>query len=301
MRYDDVIMKDSIISPIFVDSTKKIKKATIQISSPYPQARASFNWLNVDFPYPHTHTHWELLIIIKGKLKHSINGYQEIASKGYACLIRPSDYHQLEYVENEKDTQHINFTFSKETAQALLNCYKNFPLNLQGDAPLHFFIENAFIDSVIKQALIAQSATKEVYEQHSILLVHQLITILFSQNLNANVAYPAWLNDFLYFLHSPECFNLSANELAKHTPYSYSRLSRIFKQYLGKTLVEHVNELKIVYAKRVLRTTKKSILDISLDLGYESVSSFNHNFKAITALTPSQYRKKYASIINEST
>ena len=63
--------------------------------------------------------------------------------------------------------------------------------------------------------------------------------------------------------------------------------------------MEHINELKIVYAKRVLRTTKKSILDIALDLGYESISSFNHNFKASTALTPSQYRKKYATTINE--
>ena len=271
----------------------------MKISSPYPQTRASFNWLNVDFPYPHTHNHWEILIIVQGKLKHTLNGYQEIASKGYACLIRPNDCHQLEYIVGEKEVQHINFTFSKETAHTLFEYYKEFPLDLQSDTPLHFFLESAYIDSIIKQALIAQSAAKQTYEQHSLLLVHQLVALFFSQTLNANTAYPTWLNEFLYFLHSPECFNLSVNELAKHTPYSYSRLARLFKQYLGKTLVEHINELKIVYAKRVLRTTKKSILDIALDLGYESISSFNHNFKAITALTPSQYRKKYATTINK--
>ena len=272
----------------------------MKISSPYPQTRASFNWLNVDFPYPHTHNHWEILIIVQGKLKHTLNGYQEIASKGYACLIRPNDCHQLEYIVGEKEVQHINFTFSKETAQTLFEYYKEFPLDLQSDAPLHFFLESAYIDSIIKQALIAQSAAMQTYEQHSLLLVHQLVALFFSQTLNSNTAYPAWLNEFLYFLHSPECFNLSVNELAKHTPYSYSRLARLFKQYIGKTLVEHINDLKIVYAKRVLRTTKKSILDIALDLGYESISSFNHNFKAATALTPSQYRKKYATTLHES-
>ena len=293
-------MKETVISPIFVPKTKRISKSSIRISSPYPKAKASFNWLNVDFPYLHTHNHWEIFIILKGKLKHTLNGHQEIGSKGYACLIRPTDSHQLEYIEDKKETQHINFTFTKETAEKLFSFYNEYNLNLQTDTPLHFFLEHAFIDSIVNEVLIAQSAPKDLYEQHSLLIVHQLITIFLSQNLTADTAYPTWLNEFLHFLHNPECFSYSTNELAGHSPYSYSRLSRLFKKYTGKTLVEYVNDVKIVYAKRLLRTTQKSIIDISLDLGYESVSSFNHNFKAITALTPSQYRKKYASIINES-
>jgi AraC-like DNA-binding protein len=43
----------------------------------------------------------------------------------------------------------------------------------------------------------------------------------------------------------------------------------------------------------LLRTTQKSIIEISLDLGFNSVSSLNHLFKEFTTLTPSQYRKKY--------
>ena len=292
-------MKNSVITPIFpkvfVSKTKKIHKASIKTSSPYPQAQAAFNWLNVDFPYPHTHHHWEIFIILKGKLKHTINDQQEIGSKGYACLIRPDDCHLLEYVEDEKDTQHINFTFSNELAQKLFEFYKEYPLNLEGNTPLHFFLENTFIDSIVQQVLLAQSLPKQTYEQHSMLLVHQLITIFIAQKLNADTAYPAWLNNFLYYLHNPECFCLSTTQLAANTPYSYSRLSRLFKLYLGKTLVEYINELKIVYAKRELRTTKKSVIDISLDLGYDSVSSFNHNFKTATSLTPTQYRKKYVA------
>ena len=80
------------------------------------------------------------------------------------------------------------------------------------------------------------------------------------------------------------------------TPFSYSRLSRLFKLYIGKSLIEYINNLKIVYAKKELRMTQKKIIEISLDLGYDSVSSFNHIFKAATTLTPSQYRKKHATI-----
>ena len=287
-------VKNPTRTPFCVKNTAKIYKSMIDVTSPYPTAEASFNWLNLDFPYPHTHNHWEIFVVIEGKLKHTLNGYQEIASKGYACLVRPEDYHQLEYVENEKQAQHINFIFSTEMAHKILDFYSNFSLNLDDDYPLHFFLENAVIDSVITQALTAQATSKEVYEQHSMLLIHQLITVFFAQRLNANASYPAWLNDFIFILHNPEYFGVPTNELAKYAPYSYSHLSRLFKQYIGKTLIEYVNELKIVYAKRLLRTTQKSILEISLDLGYTSVSSFNHNFKEITTLTPSQYRKKYA-------
>ena len=86
---------------------------------------------------------------------------------------------------------------------------------------------------------------------------------------------------------------MKAEELAAYTAYSYSHLSRIFKQYLDRTLVDYINEIKILYAKRLLRTTQKSIIEISLDLGFNSVSSLNHLFKEFTTLTPSQYRKKY--------
>ena len=292
-------MKNTVISPIFVPKTKRIHKASIRISSPYPNATASFNWLNVDFPYPHTHNHWEIFIILKGKLKHTLNGHQEIGSKGYACLIRPTDCHQLEYIEDKKETQHINFTFTKETAEKLFSFYNEYNINLQTDDPLHFFLEHAFIDFIVNQVLIAQSTPKDIYEQHSLLIVHQLITIFLSQNLTTDKAYPSWLSEFLHFLHNPEYFSYSMNELAEYSPYSYSRLSRLFKKYTGKTLVEYVNDVKIVYAKRLLRTTQKSIIDISLDLGYNSVSSFNHNFKAITSLTPTKYRKKYVSTLHK--
>lgn len=285
-------MKNIINKPTF-NPVKQISKATMKTSSPYPYAHASFNWLNVDFPYLHTHNHWELLIVIAGQLKHILNGYTEICNRGYACLIRPSDAHRIEYVNNEHKLEFINFTFSMETAKKFFEFYNTYPVQLNGEAPLHFSLNDAFIDSIINQALIAQASNKETYEQHSVLLVHQLLTFFLSQQLNSNNAYPQWLNDFLYFLHDPRSFKMKAEELAAYTAYSYSHLSRIFKQYLDRTLIDYINEIKILYAKRLLRTTQKSIIEISLDLGFNSVSSLNHLFKEFTTLTPSQYRKKY--------
>lgn len=278
------------IRPIY-SPARKVVKASISTSCPYPNLKAAFNWLNVDFPYLHTHDHWEIFVILRGTLQHTINDYQENCSRGYACLIRPTDSHCLTYVKDDTDVECINFTFSSEYATAFFDLYKQEFNTLPTSSPLHFFLDNNILEIITKQALLAQSTPTETYEKLSLLIVHQLLLHLFSQKTRLGNNYPEWLNEFLHLLYNSECFQKSTKELAAMTPYSYSHLSRIFKQYLGKTLVEYLTELKMTYAKRLLQTTNKSVLDISLDIGYESVSSFNHNFKAFTGLSPLQYRK----------
>ena len=47
------------------------------------------------------------------------------------------------------------------------------------------------------------------------------------------------------------------------------------------------------YAKRLLRTTRLTTLQISETIGYSSLSSLNHLFKKKYGITPSEYRKEY--------
>ena len=51
----------------------------------------------------------------------------------------------------------------------------------------------------------------------------------------------------------------------------------------------------MTYAKRLLRTTDMTILQISSSmLFYDSLATFNHNFKKFFSMTPSEYRKSCA-------
>ena len=281
------------LEPIFVNSLKKIKKSTIQTSSPYPEIRASYNWLNRDFPYLHTHSEYEIFFVTKGKIKHVINGYSEIGEAGYACLIRPSDCHRIEYADKEKP-QYVNFAFSNDVADKLFGLYGGFDIYLSGDKPLHFSLSPFLMDSIVRQSVIMQSAEKIIFERFSVLTVSQLVAVFMSQNLIQKTEYPDWLNTFLHHLHNPKNFRLPLTKVAELSPYSYSYLTRVFKKIVGETLKEHVEKIRMIYIKRLLRTTTKSVLEISLDAGYDSVSSLNHNFKAATSFTPSQYRKQHS-------
>ena len=55
---------------------------------------------------------------------------------------------------------------------------------------------------------------------------------------------------------------------------------------------EFINQYRIEYAKNLLNAeTKKTILDVAYESGYNSKSAFYKHFTSVTSMTPAQYRK----------
>ena len=67
----------------------------------------------------------------------------------------------------------------------------------------------------------------------------------------------------------------------------------IFKKTFGRTLSEHITIERIPHAQRKLITTDSSILDIALDCGFTSISSFNASFRKLNNCTPREYRQQF--------
>ena len=61
--------------------------------------------------------------------------------------------------------------------------------------------------------------------------------------------------------------------------------------YTGKKISDYINELRIKRAIEKIEKGDMLILDIALEAGFESLSTFNRAFKKITGTTPSDYKK----------
>lgn len=85
---------------------------------------------------------------------------------------------------------------------------------------------------------------------------------------------------------------LSINELAERAGYSDYYFSRKFKQEMGCTLTEYIMREKIERAKVLLSTTSMSIMDISIELSFNSRSYFSDTFQKIAGISPGEYRKQ---------
>jgi AraC family cel operon transcriptional repressor len=281
-------------TPHFANNGQVDPVASIDLASPYHNLEVAFHWKNVDYPSLHTHEHWEIFVVMQGEIMHTINGQKYLCKRGDAWLIRPNDLHELHFSSNaSQNYQNINFIFSSQFAEQLLRPHRD-PNELNNaQRPLSFSINESDLNSIYDKCLYTQNLPKEQYEASAKLLVAQLMLIFLEQDTVFDLRYPVWFNNFLIYVSTPSNFDLSLKELSQATPYSYSRLAVLFKEYTGITFASYVTEKKLTYAKQLLRTTSMTTLQISEKLGYTSLSAFNHLFKKTFSMTPSEYRKKH--------
>ena len=84
---------------------------------------------------------------------------------------------------------------------------------------------------------------------------------------------------------------LLLGEIAQREGLSLTYLSHFFREALGMSFQEYLNQKRFEYACRLLFTTDRRILDISLSSGFSDVRYFNQAFLEQYGCTPKEYRK----------
>ena len=85
--------------------------------------------------------------------------------------------------------------------------------------------------------------------------------------------------------------NISVEDMSKVANMSVSGFAHHFKKVFGFSPMQYIIRLKIGMAQRLLISTDKSITEISMELGYDSISHFNNQFKNFVGSSPQNYRK----------
>ena len=62
------------------------------------------------------------------------------------------------------------------------------------------------------------------------------------------------------------------------------------KRFFGLTPSQFIAKTRIAAASRLLRETEQSIADIALACGFYDQSAFTRTFRAMTGVTPTQFR-----------
>lgn len=83
---------------------------------------------------------------------------------------------------------------------------------------------------------------------------------------------------------------ISVEEVARNAGFSIDYFNRIFLAHTGFTVMAYVNFVRLKKAALLLRTTDKSVLDIALEIGFDSHEGFIKAFKKKYGVTPSKYR-----------
>ena len=79
--------------------------------------------------------------------------------------------------------------------------------------------------------------------------------------------------------------------LAREADMSEFHFSRTFKRTTGFTPSQYFIQLRMERARRLLRETKRSIIEIGLNVGYTSPSHFTRIFRREVGISPTEYRR----------
>lgn len=85
--------------------------------------------------------------------------------------------------------------------------------------------------------------------------------------------------------------DIKIQDIALEVGVSSAYLQRIFKKQTGQSLVDKLNEFRIEKAKILLDTSRLTVTDIAISVGFNNRQHFTHTFRKYTGCSPAIYCK----------
>lgn len=86
--------------------------------------------------------------------------------------------------------------------------------------------------------------------------------------------------------------NITLETVADYIHLNPSYFSSLFKKETGMNFSDYLNKVRIEESKKLLKNKNYSILEISIEVGFQDQSYYSKVFKKITGITPKEYREK---------
>ncbi|SHH51864.1 transcriptional regulator, AraC family [Clostridium grantii DSM 8605] len=86
---------------------------------------------------------------------------------------------------------------------------------------------------------------------------------------------------------------ITVQEVCTTLGVGYEKFRKIFKSHIGTSPGNYILQKRINTAQSILLEQNKSIKKIALELGYPDAYSFSKQFKKITGINPTDFRKIY--------
>lgn len=191
----------------------------------------------------------------------------------------------------------LNITFTKETLGEIFNFlgdgFDRGALVLNDLPPTVLLDESCLADIIARMTAVAALENEETDKIKAALrtLIFRLITEHFSGYQKKSVSAPLWLTALCLELEKPQNFTRGDICVYELCEKSREHISRSMKRYLGVTVSEYINGIRLNYISNMLIHSNQNILDIVLESGFNNLSWASKCFTERYGCTMSEYRK----------
>ena len=227
----------------------------------------------------HFHRSYELVYGMAGQTKIGANGQELLLGEGEFYLIFPNTVHSLESVDGSRfwvgvfSGDFIGRFAKAEEGQ----CYSPF----RCEPEVERFLKGYLLFDGTPSLDMRIACLNLVCDQ--CLKYGEKQEICYNPDLKNKL--------LLYFAdHFKE--NVTLSEIAGELGYEYHYLSREFHRCFQMNFKTFLNLYRFEAACELLSETEKSLTEIAMESGFQSLRSFNRLFKDFSGMAPHQYRRK---------
>ena len=102
---------------------------------------------------------------------------------------------------------------------------------------------------------------------------------------------PLWLEEICTAVKKDGGFTRGSDYFFGLTDRSREHVSRCMKKYMGITVSEYINSLRLNYIANMLRDSNHGVSEIIFESGFNNISWASEQFRKKYGVTMSQYRK----------
>lgn len=245
----------------------------------------------------HIHSEIELISILSGSMTIKTESETYTASKGEVLFINSNIPHSTVDVDFGFSGRLVQFRTPSVTNGNLGYLFQYF--NNWGSPAYKFqqSDDSKLISECINRILTEKDSNNISSEYYITSNMYMILSLLYKNNLFGDT--DKLLNNkkeierllpVLEYIDSHYHESISIDDLSSILNLNSYYFCRVFKKIMGSTAINYINFVRTYYAKKLL-FTGKTILDISLETGFSSLSYFNRTFKKYFQYPPSVYKK----------
>lgn len=264
----------------------------------------------------HSHDYYQIWYVVRGKSIHQIEGTSHTISAGEAFILPPNLNHLTLLADNTKvlccefsmndvrwDAANLSFQKINEITDGISFMFL-FQNELQS-AQTKFTLSTGTqqkIETLMLQMLDEYQRAEFLYEDILQVQLFHLLLLFIREYAQHPISRPTKelyaryqdiVKDVVKYIEQHYNEPLTLDDVCKYATMSKTYFCYLFKMQTQKTFVEYLVNLRVEKAMELLRTTDRSITDISQDVGFQASTHFTRTFRKIVGISPREYRSSY--------
>lgn len=240
----------------------------------------------------HHHSDIELIYMLKGLLKLTIDNEEFEVSENDIIIINSNCKHSF---EADQEVFYIILHFNYSNILGLLNANKiSFLCNSCIEEKNEYTALRVLLSKILKDIYEnSNDLERNINYYHLVEYLMKYFVFSFSKAEESSKVNHDRNYEIENFIQANYYKNISLKQLSDFLFLSSPYVSKYFKEQFGMNFYKYLNNVRLTHALNDLITLDHSITSIALKNGFPNVSAFNKLFKEEYHTTPHHYRLNY--------